>query len=69
VVLDPRNYGGAPLLGLNGVAIIAHGSSDALAVRSALGVGDRCMALDLSARIEAAIAAFNALPAVVESAG
>jgi len=40
--LDPRNHGGAPLLGLDGVAIVAHGSSDALAIRSALRVAANC---------------------------
>jgi phosphate acyltransferase len=34
--LDPSEYGGAPLLGLAGRAIIAHGSSDAKAIRNAL---------------------------------
>jgi len=34
--LDPSEYGGAPLLGLSGRAIIAHGSSDARAIRNAL---------------------------------
>ncbi len=34
--LDPNEYGGAPLLGVNGVSIIAHGSSNARAVRSAV---------------------------------
>jgi glycerol-3-phosphate acyltransferase PlsX len=34
--LDPAEYGGAPLLGLAGRAIIAHGSSDARAIRNAL---------------------------------
>ena len=34
--LDPAEYGGAPLLGVNGVAIIAHGSSSALAIRNAI---------------------------------
>ncbi|MBI3758277.1 MAG: phosphate acyltransferase PlsX, partial [Deltaproteobacteria bacterium] len=34
--LDPAEYGGAPLLGVNGVAIIAHGSSDARAIRNAI---------------------------------
>ncbi len=33
---DPAEYGGAPLLGLAGRAIIAHGSSDARAIRNAL---------------------------------
>ncbi len=34
--LDPHEYGGAPLLGVNGVAIIAHGSSNSHAVRNAI---------------------------------
>ncbi|HET9223336.1 MAG TPA: hypothetical protein VFO07_12575, partial [Roseiflexaceae bacterium] len=33
---DYRAYGGAPLLGLRGVAIVAHGKSDAEAVASAI---------------------------------
>lgn len=33
---DKSEYGGAPLLGVNGVAIVAHGSSNARAIRSAL---------------------------------
>jgi len=33
---DPSEYGGAPLLGVNGVAIIAHGSSNARAIRNAI---------------------------------
>lgn len=34
--LDPYEYGGAPLLGVNGVTIIAHGSSPARAIRNAI---------------------------------
>lgn len=34
--LDYSEYGGAPLLGLNGVAIVCHGSSKALAIKNAL---------------------------------
>ena len=34
--LDYSEYGGAPLLGVNGMVIVAHGRSDALAIRSAL---------------------------------
>lgn len=36
--LDYREYGGAPLLGVNGVVIVAHGRSDALAVENAVRV-------------------------------
>ena len=34
--LDPAEYGGAPLLGLGGVAVIAHGSSNPRAIRNAI---------------------------------
>jgi phosphate acyltransferase len=34
--LDPVEYGGAPLLGLSGVTIIAHGSSSPRAIRNAI---------------------------------
>lgn len=33
---DAAEYGGAPLLGLKGVGIVAHGSSSALAIRNAI---------------------------------
>lgn len=36
--LDPDTYGGAPLLGVNGVCIIGHGSSKAKAVANAVKV-------------------------------
>jgi glycerol-3-phosphate acyltransferase PlsX len=35
---DPSNYGGAPLLGANGVVLIGHGSSTAEAVKNAIRV-------------------------------
>ena len=38
--LDPNEYGGAPLLGVNGCVIISHGSSDAKAICSAIGVAN-----------------------------
>jgi glycerol-3-phosphate acyltransferase PlsX len=34
--LDPSEYGGAPLLGVNGVSMIAHGSSNPRAIRNAI---------------------------------
>lgn len=36
-MLDPDEVGGAPLLGVNGVVIIGHGSSGSKAVRNAIG--------------------------------
>ncbi len=39
--LDPAETGGALLLGLNGTVVKAHGSSDARAVRNAIGVASQ----------------------------
>lgn len=36
--MDPNEYGGAPLLGINGVVIIAHGGSNAKAIYNTLRV-------------------------------
>jgi len=36
--IDPEEYGGSPLLGVNGICIIAHGNSTPLAVKNALRV-------------------------------
>jgi glycerol-3-phosphate acyltransferase PlsX len=35
---DPDEYGGAPLLGINGICIISHGASTAKAIRNAIRV-------------------------------
>ncbi|MFO7870159.1 MAG: phosphate acyltransferase PlsX [Kiritimatiellia bacterium] len=42
--IDPEMYGGAPLLGVNGVAIITHGTSSSLAIYHAIRVA--CEAVD-----------------------
>lgn len=39
--LDYEEYGGAPLLGLNGVCIISHGKSKAKAIKNAIRVAKR----------------------------
>ena len=44
---DYREYGGAPLLGVNGVVIIAHGRSDALAMENAVRVAIEAARNDL----------------------
>ncbi len=35
-LMDYREYGGSPLLGVKGISIICHGSSDQLAIKNAL---------------------------------
>lgn len=49
--LDPDAYGGAPLLGVNGVCIIGHGSSNAGAVQSAIRVSAQAVRAGLTERI------------------
>lgn len=54
-VLDYREYGGAPLLGVNGVVIIAHGRSDPLAIENAIGVAVDAVASRVVERIREGI--------------
>ena len=56
-MLDYREYGGAPLLGVNGVVIIGHGRSDALAVENAVGLAASAVESDLIAKLTEGIAA------------
>lgn len=53
--LSYDEYGGAPLLGVNGVAIIAHGGSNAKAVSNALRVASELAAGGVSERIREAV--------------
>jgi glycerol-3-phosphate acyltransferase PlsX len=48
---DYREYGGAPLLGLNGVCIVCHGSSDALAIRNSVRVAQSVLSHHVNDRI------------------
>ncbi len=45
--LDYAEYGGAPLLGLNGVVVVAHGRSKAQAIRNAVGAAKAAVDGDL----------------------
>jgi glycerol-3-phosphate acyltransferase PlsX len=38
--IDPREYGGAPLLGLNGIMVIGHGASDEIATFNGIRIAD-----------------------------
>jgi glycerol-3-phosphate acyltransferase PlsX len=53
--LDPDTYGGAVLLGVNGVCVISHGSSGARAILNAINVAHHAATEKLVARIEAVI--------------
>ncbi len=54
--LDYSEYGGAPLLGVKGVAIVCHGSSTPNAFKNAIRVASQAVAHDLSAHIGAKFA-------------
>ncbi len=51
-VLDYAEYGGAPLLGVNGVSIICHGESPPKAIHNALGVAARAIRSNMVSHIE-----------------
>jgi glycerol-3-phosphate acyltransferase PlsX len=56
-VLDYSTYGGAPLLGVQGVSIICHGSSPAKAIRNAVRVAVQMVESHLNQDIDAEFAA------------
>ena len=53
--LDPETYGGAMLLGVDGVCIISHGSSSARAILNAVGVARDMVAEDLVRHLREAV--------------
>jgi glycerol-3-phosphate acyltransferase PlsX len=55
--LDPDTYGGAVLLGVDGVCIIGHGSSSSRAIVNAVEVARRAVADDLVGELRRAVAA------------
>ncbi|MGH9006873.1 MAG: phosphate acyltransferase PlsX, partial [Acidimicrobiales bacterium] len=54
--IDPENTGGAMLLGVDGVCVISHGSSSAVAINNALHVAHDLATRDLSRRLAGLIA-------------
>jgi glycerol-3-phosphate acyltransferase PlsX len=53
--LDYAEYGGAPLLGVNGVCIISHGRSDARAIRNAIRAAATAVENDIVNCISASV--------------
>ena len=62
--LDHTEYGGAPLLGLKGVCIITHGSSNANAMKNAVRVAAEFAERGINDSIERGLAALK--PAAIE---
>jgi len=54
--LDWREFGGAPLLGIDGVAVVAHGRSDARAIKNAIRVARQAVEAGLVSKIRDAVA-------------
>lgn len=50
--LDYAEYGGAPLLGINGACIIAHGSSPPNAIKNAIRVASEYVSREINLQIE-----------------
>src|SRR5262245_36548218 len=65
--VDYSEYGGAPLLGLAGIAIVGHGRSSAKAVRNAVALAYRFASTSFIERLERDIA--SAAPAHASSSG
>lgn len=59
--INPERYGGAPLLGLNGNVLKAHGSSNRRALRSAIRAANEMIKADMNQHIEADISRANTL--------
>ena len=62
--VDYTEYGGAPLLGLKGVCIVSHGSSNANAIKNALRVASEFAQHQINAKIEQEL---SRLPAEITS--
>jgi glycerol-3-phosphate acyltransferase PlsX len=62
--LDHTEYGGAPLLGVKGVCIITHGSSNANAIKNAIRVASEFAESKVNDEIEKGIAAIRPVTAV-----
>ena len=53
--IDWREFGGAPLLGIDGVAVVAHGRSDARAIKNAIRVARDAVENQLVGKIRAEV--------------
>jgi phosphate acyltransferase len=63
--LDHTEYGGAPLLGVKGVCLITHGSSNANAVKNAIRVAAEFAGHQINGEIEKELAAIRPVAASV----
>jgi glycerol-3-phosphate acyltransferase PlsX len=54
--VDWREFGAAPLLGIDGLCLIAHGKSDAFAIKNAIRAAIRCVNRDMNGMLKQRIA-------------
>jgi phosphate acyltransferase len=66
--IDHTEYGGAPLLGVKGVCIITHGSSNANAIKNAVRVAAEFSQRHINDSIEQGLAALRPVPTETEAA-
>jgi phosphate acyltransferase len=64
---DPAKYGGAPLLGLNGVVIISHGASNPRGIKNAIRVATKMVKEKLNDHIRGKLSGQNIAIEKVES--
>ncbi len=64
--LDPAAFGGAPLLGLNDIAIVCHGHSKARAITNAMSVAKKLEAADLINKMRGSLEGLNVLDSMSE---
>jgi glycerol-3-phosphate acyltransferase PlsX len=57
--MDYTEYGGAPLLGVEGICIIGHGGSNATAFKNAIRVVDQSSKRDIRQKIEDRVRLFG----------
>ncbi len=66
--MDYAEYGGAPLLGLNGICIVAHGRSNARAIKNAIRVAAESIAHQVNPHIVEEIKRYNEATAAPQPA-
>jgi len=57
--IQPERYGGAPLMGLRGIVLKAHGSANRHAIKNALRDANEFIRVDLNHRVEVDVAKAN----------
>jgi glycerol-3-phosphate acyltransferase PlsX len=64
--MDDSHYGGAVLLGLSGLLIVAHGRSNPMAIRHAIRVAKQAIDQDVLNKIQTGIAESATLTGVAD---